>query len=77
MTDLPELTDFLDPPTCDDVIAELSDASGRATTVLGHDAHGSVAERTRKTTRLAVAPETREGIESIARHATIDHWRSR
>jgi hypothetical protein len=54
-------------------IAELTDASGRAATVLGHDALGTVAERTRKTTRLAVAPEMREGIQPLPMRRKAEH----
>ena len=63
MIDLLEIEDFLDAAMLADLVAELNAASGDAATVLSREASGMVQSSVRKTTRVAVAAETRERVK--------------
>jgi SM-20-related protein len=59
MIDLLEIENFLDADTRAEILAELHRAAGAPATVLSADAGGMVHSAVRKTTRVAVSPETR------------------
>ncbi|HEX8693868.1 MAG TPA: 2OG-Fe(II) oxygenase [Longimicrobium sp.] len=59
MIDLLEIENFLDAATRADIVAELERAGGAPATVLGAEAGGVVHSAVRRTTRVAVSPETR------------------
>jgi SM-20-related protein len=61
--DLLEIEDFLDVAMLADLVAELNAAGGIAATVLSSDAGGMVQSSVRKTTRVAVAAETRARVK--------------
>ena len=61
MIDLYEIPDFLDEATRAELVAELDAAHGAPATVLSADAGGRM-DASRKTTRIAVSPETRARI---------------
>ena len=52
------VSDFLDEPTCQRIVAELRSAKGGPATVYGQVTSGSVDERMRKATQLQPLPET-------------------
>ncbi|HEX5872275.1 MAG TPA: hypothetical protein VFY65_17725, partial [Longimicrobium sp.] len=58
MIDLLHIDDFLDPSTRAGIVAELHAAHGAPATVLSADMGGRM-DAARKTTRVAVSPETR------------------
>jgi SM-20-related protein len=59
MIDLLEIDGFLDDATRAEIVAELHRAGGAPATVLSADMGGRVQAAVRKTTRVAVSPETR------------------
>jgi SM-20-related protein len=61
--DLLEIEDFLDPAMLAELVAELDAAGGAPATVLGKEEGGKLHTAVRKTTRVAVAPETRERVK--------------
>ncbi|MEA3210130.1 MAG: SM-20-related protein [Chthoniobacter sp.] len=74
MIDLLELGDFLDALTREELRAELGAAAGRAATVLGRHAQGSIEARVRKVTRLTVSAESCERIrwQLLSRKSEIE-----
>ena len=63
MIDLLEIGDFLDAAECAALREELRRADGAAAALLGRDGSaGAVRTEVRRTTRIAVAPQTRERI---------------
>lgn len=66
MTDLHTIPGFLDPETRDAVDAELRESAGAASTVLSaRMAGGMVHDSVRRSTRVAVSPETRERVKRM------------
>jgi SM-20-related protein len=65
MIDRLEIPDFLDPPACASLRAELRAAGGNAASVLG----GEVRTQVRRTTRIAVPPATATRIEPLLAYA--------
>ena len=63
MIDLLEIEAFLDPALLAELVAELDAAGGNAATVLSQETGGRVQPSVRKTTRVAVAAETRERVK--------------
>ena len=63
MIDLLEIEGFLDAAEREEIAAELRAAGGGPATVTGKGEGGAVAPLVRKTTRIAVAPETRERVK--------------
>ena len=59
MIDLLQIPDFLDPAIRAELVAELERAAAAPATVLSTDAGGMVNTAVRRTTRIAVSPETR------------------
>jgi len=62
MIDLLEIDEFLDDATRAEIVAELEAAHGAPATVLSADAGGRM-DAARKTTRIAVSPETRARVK--------------
>lgn len=66
MIDLHTIPSFLDPETRDAVDAELRASAGAASTVLSaQQAEGVVHSAVRRSTRVAVSPETRERVKRM------------
>lgn len=63
MIDLLEIENFLDDATRADLVAELDAAHGAPATVLSADAGGRM-DAARRTTRVAVSPETRARVRA-------------
>jgi SM-20-related protein len=61
--DLLEIDDFIPAAALAELLAELESASGGPSTVLGGDDGGTVRIATRKSTRVAVAQETRQAVK--------------
>jgi SM-20-related protein len=61
--DLFEIEGFLDAASLAELRAELERAGGRPATVLSADDGGALHPTVRKTTRIAVSPETRERVK--------------
>lgn len=74
MIDLLEIEEFLDAAMLAELVAELKAAGGRPATVLSEQAGGTVRPAVRKTTRVAVALETRERVREhlMRRKAEIE-----
>ena len=74
MIDLLEVEGFLDEGTRERIVAELEREGGAPATVLSADAGGRVHAAVRKTTRIAVSPETRELVRQrlMERRAAIE-----
>jgi SM-20-related protein len=64
MTDLLELTGFLDADECAAMRAQLASSVATAASVLSGDARGTVMPHVRRTTRIACPPEMSEGIRA-------------
>src|SRR5262249_62261027 len=64
MIDLLEIDDFLDAETLADLVAELDRSAGRPSTVLSAEPDGTVHTMSRKSTRVAVSPETLERVKT-------------
>lgn len=62
MIDLLEIEGFLDAAMLADLVAEMNAAGGSAATVLSREAGGRVQSEVRRTTRVAVAAETRDRV---------------
>ena len=65
MIELLEIKDFLDPPACDALQAELREAGGSAAALLGPNGVGLVRPQVRKVTRSAVPPATRDRVTRL------------
>jgi SM-20-related protein len=63
--DLLEIDPFLDAATRTELVAELDASAGGAATVLSADMGGMVQSAVRRTTRVAVPPETRERVKRL------------
>jgi SM-20-related protein len=74
MIDLFHIDNFLDPATRADVVAELEAAHGAPATVLSAEMGGRVQAEVRRTTRIAVSPETRARVKQrlMERKAEIE-----
>ncbi len=74
MIDLLEIEHFLDDATRAHVVAEMERAHGAPATVLSAEAGGMVQSAVRRTTRVAVPPETRELVRQrlMERRAQIE-----
>lgn len=74
MIDLLEINDFLDDATRAALVAELHRAAGAPSTVLSAQAGGMVHTAVRKSTRVAVSPQTRELVRQrlMARKPEIE-----
>jgi SM-20-related protein len=74
VVDLLEIEGFLDAAMLAELVAELDAAAGSAATVLSPEAGGTVQAAVRKTTRVAVSPETRERVRQqlMRRKAEIE-----
>jgi SM-20-related protein len=73
MIDLLHIDNFLDPATRADIVAELERAHGAPATVLSAEAGGRM-DASRRTTRVAVSPETRALVRErlMERRAEIE-----
>jgi SM-20-related protein len=74
VVDLFEIERFLDAAMRAELVAELDAAGGSAATVLSPQDGGTVQATVRKTTRVAVSPETRERVRQhlVRRKAEIE-----
>jgi len=63
MIDLLEIPGFVPDDEREEILAELRAIPGTAATVLSQDKAGRVQPNVRKTTRLAVSPETRDRVK--------------
>lgn len=62
MVDILEVPAFLDPASLQQLREELDLAAGAPATLLSREAHGIVRSNVRRTTRLNVAPQTRDRL---------------
>ena len=65
MIDLLQIPDFVDADALGEILDELRAASGGAATVLSREAQGTVMAGVRRTTRVAVPPETRTRLAGL------------
>lgn len=65
MIDLLQIPDFVDADALGEILDELRAASGAAATVLSREAQGTVMAGVRRTTRVAVPPETRTRLAGL------------
>jgi SM-20-related protein len=74
MIDLLEIDGFLDDATRAEIVAELERAHGAPATVLSAQEGGMVQSAVRRTTRIAVSPETRALVKQrlMARKAELE-----
>lgn len=79
MIDLLEVSPFLDPTELQELLAELQTAAGAPATVLSQKEGGAVHQSVRKSTRIAVSPETRDRVKGWlmeAKEALEAHFRT-
>jgi SM-20-related protein len=77
LIDLLELSGFLDAAACEEVLREVRLAAGAPASLLGGSGGGTVSTSVRRTTRVAVPPETRERVMQhlvAARGALEEHF---
>jgi SM-20-related protein len=72
MIDLYQIPDFLDATTVQEIRAEVRRTSGGPATVLSRNPDGTVMPRVRKSTRVVIAPETRERIHRLLMERTAE-----